>query len=109
MINIHPNRVMPSAQIALITDNLRQYSGIISLVILVFLSALALVYVNDLHRQMMIKKEVLTTRALKIHNHWGQLLKQQSQLSNEMTIANEATHKLAMATPVRHHIVSVQL
>ena len=108
MINTHStNRRLSAPIFTGFAVNVRKYFVIISLIVAVLLSALGLVYVSDLHRQMMIKKERLEARAAAMHDHWGQLVKKQSQFSNQMALANEAKQVLAMITPDKPRRVTV--
>jgi cell division protein FtsL len=69
------------------------------LVILMLISALAVVYVTNLHRITYSKLELAEERKHQLQLQWGQLLLEQASLATPARVEELATEKLHMVLP----------
>lgn len=69
------------------------------LVVLMLISALAVVYVTNLHRVTYSKLELAEERGHHLQLQWGQLLLEQASLATPARVQQLATEKLHMVLP----------
>lgn len=69
------------------------------LLIAVLFSALAVIYITNLHRMMCSQLETLKQQAHQLELQWGQLLLEQASLATPARVQHLATDKLHMVLP----------
>jgi cell division protein FtsL len=85
----------------------RQGLGVLFLITLLFVSALAVVYLKDLNRRLFIQYQTLQQDSEQSRMQWGKLLLEQSALSTQARIQEVAQSKLGMMYPNPSEIAMV--
>lgn len=78
------------------------------LIILVIISALAVVYVADLNRRLFIAYQDAQSQHNQLYVEWGRLLLEQSTWSTQERVQTLAEQRLGMHLPQAADVVSVQ-
>jgi cell division protein FtsL len=78
------------------------------LIIIVFASAFAVVYVKDLHRRLFIDYQNLQDAQNQLYVNWGRLLLEQSTWSTQARVQTLAQQRLQMKTPAPKEILLVE-
>ena len=105
-------RVLPHQQFAsrmhARTVVAKKFSQIFLLLILVFVTAFAVVYVKDLYRRMFIDYQNLQDQQNQLYVDWGKLLLEQSTWSTQARVQKIATERLNMEAPQDKQVVVVE-
>lgn len=80
----------------------------IILAALVLLSAVAVVYVKDLHRRDFIEYQMIQDAQNQLYVDWGKLLLEQSTWSTQARVQNIAEQRLNMEMPLPNQVVIIQ-
>lgn len=86
----------------------KQLCALMILVLSVFLSALAVVYITNEHRIAFGKLQQLEKKANQLQLQWGQLLLEQASLSTPARVEQLAVEKLGMKLPTEKEIFVLQ-
>jgi cell division protein FtsL len=84
-----------------------QTIGIILLTIAVLASALTVVYVKDLDRQLFSQLQTLQQTRESLHTEWGQLLLEQNTWAAPARVQSIAEQQLGMVMPTTKDVVLV--
>lgn len=87
----------------------RQMIGVILLIISVLASALAVVYVEDLDRQLFSQLQTLKQQRDELHSQWGQLLLEQNTWAAPARVQAIAQQQLGMLLPAPKDVQLVTL
>ncbi len=90
------------------TETQQQGWLFILLVALVLLSAVAVVYVKDLHRRYFIDYQNIQDTQNQMYVDWGKLLLEQSTWSTQARVQTVAEQRLNMEMPQPNQVVMVQ-
>ncbi len=80
----------------------------ISLLMLVLISALAVVYVTNLHRLTLSQLQAVEQQTHELQLQWGQLLLEQASLATPARVQQLAEEKLHMMLPVNKQTIILQ-
>lgn len=92
-----------------ITVTPRQYAITFVLVIAVLMSALGVVYVKDLNRNLLMQHQKIRREYNKAYVDHGKLLLEQSTWATQKRVQNIASQRLGMVTPTSKRVVIVKL
>lgn len=79
------------------------------LMILVLLSAFAVVYTKDLNRRLFMRYQQLQTQHNQLYINWGKLLLEESAWSTQARVQHIAQNKLHMVWPTPNQVVLVKV
>jgi cell division protein FtsL len=79
------------------------------LILILFVSAFAIVYMKDLNRRLFIQYQSLQREKAQQVVEWGRLLLEQSTWSTQSRIAQIAQHQLGMEIPDAKDVVLVEV
>lgn len=85
----------------------KRYFLLLSLAIIVLISAFALVYLKDVNRRMISQLDSLQADQAQLRNQWTQFLLEKMQLSNQTRIIHLARDNLDMDMPVPKSVVMI--
>jgi len=72
----------------------------IALLVSVLISALAVIYVTNMHRLTLSQLQIAEQKAHQLQLRWGQLLLEQASLATPARVQQLATEKLGMVLPI---------
>ena len=81
----------------------------VSLLLLVLMSALAVVYSTNVHRETFTELQMAERYAQDLQLHWGQLLLEQASLSSPGRVQDLAAQKFQMLLPANGQTVMLRL
>lgn len=79
------------------------------LILILFVSAFAIVYMKDLNRRLFIQYQTLQREKAQQIIDWGRLLLEQSTWSTQSRIAQLAQHQLGMEIPNAKNVVLIEV
>lgn len=97
---IHQSSVFQGQWLNMISHVSKQVYLQTILMVLMLLSALAVVYVTNMHRVTFSKLELAEQRTHELQLQWGQLLLEQASLATPARVEQLATEKLHMVLPL---------
>lgn len=86
---------------------LKQYMIVGTLMLLVFFSSLAVVYVQSLNRQLVSERQQLLQQQHQEHNRWAELMAARGSLDDQRQFALLAQKELHMKLPTSNNVVMV--
>ena len=92
-----------------IWNDIKRYFLVYSILILVIVSAFAVIYFTHLNRQTTSQIEMLLTQRDALENEWRNLLLEQNSLAEHNAIESKAEKELNMTKPDKHSEVIIQL
>lgn len=102
-------RVLPHQQFASRMQSrkvvAKQVLQVAILLMAVFITAFAVVYVKDLHRRMFIQYQNLQDQQNQLYVDWGKLLLEQSTWSTQARVQKIAAERLNMEAPQPKEVV----
>lgn len=87
----------------------KQYCFVLTLAMVVLLSAFGLIYMKDTNRQMISQLNALQANNTELHNQWTQSLLIKMQLANQSRVIHLARDNLNMEMPVPKSVVMIHL
>lgn len=91
-------------------EHVTRQNLLVSLLILgLFISAFAIVYMKDLNRRLFIQYQTLQREQAQQNVDWGRLLLEDSTWSSQSRVAQMAQHTLGMEIPAAKDVVLVEV
>lgn len=85
----------------------KKYCLVLSLAVIVLMSAFGLVYLKDVNRRLISQLDTLQANQAELRNHWTQFLLEKMQLANQTRIIHLARDNLNMDMPVPKSVVMI--
>lgn len=79
------------------------------LIVVLLLSAFAVIYLKDLNRRLFIHYQTLEASHDKLYDDWGKLLLEQSTWSSHARVERIAEHRLGMDVPAAKETVVLKI
>ncbi|MBN1684844.1 MAG: cell division protein FtsL [Gammaproteobacteria bacterium] len=89
------------------SEYLRKHRLVMSLMIGLLFSAITVIYVKNMNRELVSDLQTLQDTRSDLHTQWSQLLLEESALTARARVAEVAQEKLGMVVPANREVILI--
>lgn len=101
------NRLQQTSLLRVIREDMRRLRGLLTLSVMLLITAMSIVYLSHLNRELMVEREALLQQRDELDIEWRHLVIEQTALAEHNRIEQLAQTNLQMQRPAGHQEVLV--